>query len=219
MNNKGITLITVIVMIIVMLIIATVSLVAGNEIIVNSNEYRREQELESVKEAVLRRKSEVEMSGTIIPIGEAYVGTKNPIICTDERGTLVANDWYLLDKESLENIGVYDTENKYVVNYDYGIVLSTYDESYIEEYMVIKCLYDYISRNSTLGTALENKTGSDTSKKMYVNNDNGDLFGTGWYFVSKADLPSIYSAYIENSYLLNFKNAEYVKVTSTFKEV
>ena len=56
MNNKGVTMVTVIVMIIVMLIIATVSIVAGNKIIVSSKEYKVEQELQSVKAEVLRKK-------------------------------------------------------------------------------------------------------------------------------------------------------------------
>ena len=99
MNNKGITMVTVVVMIIVMLIIATVSIVAGNKAILEAKEYKLEQELQSVQAAVSRKKTEVNMAGSLIPIGEAYVGIKDPVLKSTGTDTIVATDWYLLDRE------------------------------------------------------------------------------------------------------------------------
>ena len=157
-NNKGVTIVTVIVMIIVMLLIATVSIVAGNKIIVNSNELKAEQELQSVKSAVLRKKSEVNMAGSLIPIGEAYIGIKDPILKSDDSGTIKATNWYLLDETNLEKLGIYDSTSRYIVNYDYEQVLSTKNKEYIEEYMLIECIQKYIANNSVVGLELKNKT-------------------------------------------------------------
>ena len=225
MNNKGVTMVTVIVMIIVMLIIATVSIVAGNKIIVSSKEYKVEQELQSVKAAVLRKKSEVNMAGTLIPVGESYVGIKDPILKNDETGTLVATGWYLLDEENLEKLGVYDVSTRYIANYDYEEVLSTQDTDYIELYMVIEFMYEYIDMNSVAGEMLKNKSDADSSGKMVKNKDTGDLYGTGWYLLKKntsgstGDFPAKYSSYINHDYLINFNTAKYVKVTSDFEEI
>lgn len=219
MNNKGVTMVTVIVMIIVMLIIATVSIVAGNKIIVSSKEYKVEQELQSVKAAVLRKKTEVNMAGTLIPNGESYVGIKDPILKSDESGTLVATGWYLLEEENLEKLGVHDASSRYIANYDYEEVLSTKDTDYIESYMVIEFMHEYINMDLVAGEMLKNKSDVDTSAKMVKNKDTGELYGTDWYLVKKENFTGKYSTYITHDYLINFNTAKYVKVTSAFEEI
>ena len=225
MNNKGVTMVTVIVIIIVMLIIATVSIVAGNKLIVSSNEYKVEQELQSVKAAVMRKKTEINMTGTLIPIGESYVGIKDPILKSDETGTITATGWYLLDEASLEKLGIYDASNRYIVNYDYEEVLSTKKSDYIEDYMVVNFMHECINNNERPGKMLENKGSANPSGVMYRNNDTGELFGTGWYMLKKqsstysGDYTGDFATYIKNDYLINYENAKYVKLTTYFSEV
>jgi len=221
MNNKGVTMVTVVVMIIIMVLIATVSIVAGNKLIVNSNEYKQEQELESVRMAVTRKKAEMGMAGSLIPVGDSYVGIKDPILKTVDSATIAATDWYLLDEENLEKLGLYDVKNRYIVNYDYEVVLSTQNPRYIEEYMLIECIHDYIANDSTAGQQLSNKSSSGDSNKMVINKETGELFGTGWYLLKKDanDYLSKYSEHIESDYLVKFSTAEYVRVTPDFEEI
>lgn len=218
MNNKGITMVTVVVMIIVMLIIATVSIVAGNKLIIESKEYEKEQEYHSVKEAVLRKKSEVNMAGSLIPIGESYVGIKDPILKSDDSTTITATGWYLLDNTNLEKLGIFDASSRYVVNYDYEEVVATDDEEYIEKYMLIECIHEIINAGTVRGTQLKNKT-TDSSAKMVRNTETGDVYGDGWYIVSVADLPSKYKTYIDSDYLVNYETAQYVKMDSNFEQI
>lgn len=219
MNNKGVTMVTVVVMIIVMLIIATVSIVAGNKLIVNSNEYKTEQEIQSVMAAVLRRKSEVNMSGTLTPIGLTYVGTANPILSSEDGETIKADGWYLLDENSLEELGVYDVTSRYLVNYDYEVVLQTKNDEYFEEFMVVEFIQEFIGHNAATGTQLKNKTANDESGKMVKNNKTDETFGTGWYIVAQSDFTAKYSEHIKNDYLINFGTAKYVKMDSSFVEI
>ena len=225
MNNKGITLVTVVVMIIVMIIIATVSIVAGNKIIVNSNEYKIEQEIESVKAAVLRKKAEVNMAGNLIPTGESYIGVVDPVLKSDGTDTIIATGWYYLDKENLEKLGVYDTSTRFIVNYEYEAALSLESPDYLEEYMIIECIHNFIKNNSYAGIELKNKTATDTSGLMIRNNDTGAVYGTNWYLLKKessstsGDFLQRYSSYIENDYLVNFKTAEYIKIDFNYSEL
>lgn len=218
MNNKGITLITVVVMIIVMIIIAAASILAGNKLIVNSSEYKKEQEIQSVREAVSRKKTEVGLQGTFTPVGEGYVGEKNPILISDENGTVEATDWYLLDTTALEKLGVYEVNTKFLANYDYEIVLSTENPYHIEEYFVITAIHYYKDQGSVVGEMLNNKTSDNPNVKM-VEDSKGNLYGTGWYIVDKGDFPTEYANYINNKYLVNFNTCEYVIYGSDFSEV
>jgi hypothetical protein len=109
MNNKGITLITVTVIIIVMIIIATTSIIAGNKLIVNSKEYVDSQLVENVIEAVKRKKAEVNMEGSITPIGVGYPGKVNPVI---GNGEVEANGWYQVDEDDLKKLGVTETNER-----------------------------------------------------------------------------------------------------------
>lgn len=218
-SQKGMTLATVIVMIIIMLIIATVSIVAGNRLIVDSKEYKEEQELQSVKAAVSRKKAEVNMAGVLIPLGESYVGSIDPIIKSDSEGTVVANGWYLLDEEALQKLGISDASSRYIVNYEYEVALATKNSDYIEEYMAVEYLHDLIDTQTTSGTALSNKTSEGDGAKMVVNKEENEVFGEGWYLVKITDFPTEYSSYIKHSYLFQLERGEYEKVTSDFEGI
>lgn len=221
MNNKGITLVTLVVMIIVMIILVTVSFVAGNKLIVNSKDHNLEQEIESVRAAVSRKKTEIDMSGYMTPVGESYVGIKDPILGSDGADSIVATGWYYLEESHLEKLGVYDVNTGYIVNYDYEIVLSVKDKEYMEEFMLVESMYEHIKNGTAAGIELKNKTASEPDNKMVKNKENSDLYGTGWYLLKKAsgDFDAKYESYINNNYLINFKTKEYVKMNSNFEEI
>ena len=219
MNQKGITMATVVVMIIIMIIIATVSIVAGNKIIVSSKEYKEMQEIESVRSAVLRKKTEVNMAGSLVPVGESYVGIVDPIIKGDSTDTVVAKGWYLLDEDSLEKLGIHDASLRYLVNYDYEVVLATTNPDYFEEYMVAEFLHELIDTNKVVGTALENKKTSGDGLPMVKNKEKNEVFGMGWYLLKKSDFSEEYQEYITHSYLINLERAQYVKITSNFEGI
>lgn len=216
MNQKGVTLATVIVMIIIMIIIATVSIVAGNRLIVNSNEYKESQEIESVKAAVLRKKTEVNMAGSLVPIGESYIGIVNPVIKSDDDETIIAEGWYLLDEESLEKLGIHDVSSRFLVNYDYEVVIPTKEGKYIEEYMVAKYLHELIDSETVTGIALKDKVSGDIS--IVIDNEEQEVYGTGWYLIREEAFPEEYKEYIKNDYLFQFKRGEYIKMTPDFEE-
>ena len=233
-RNKGITLITVVVIIIIIIIIATVSIVAGNKLIVNSRNLTDSQIVESVKEAIYRRRAEIQMQGTITPKGDTYPGNVNPLI---GEGNILAEGWYALDKEALANLGVKDVDSRFLVNYNYDDAISMGDPEYIEKYFVSTYMfkiYQEVKAGTTpnySGVKLEDKIGEgDTAHKMYQNTTEleTDYFGTGWYVVEPSiiveKLDSEYpdanvGDYVQNTYLINYENFKYVKKTSKFKEI
>ncbi len=228
MNNKGITLVTVAVMIIVIIIIATTSIVAGNRLLFNSRELVDAQMLESVREAAIRRKNEIDMQGTITPLGETYPGQLSPYIAD---GAFEAVGWFLLNEEALDDLGVKKAKERYLVNYKKSTVLSMADNEYVEKYLVyvfMDKIMDKRKTNAILGypgEELQNSTAID-SGKMYVDRSgkNGiETYGTGWYKLSKEEMileltdsftGVNLSNFMKNDYLINFDDYKFVKFTS-----
>ncbi len=233
-NNKGITLVTVVVIIIVIIIIATTSIISGNKLILNSRNLTNEQIVESVKEAVYRRKTELALQGTITPKGDSFPGTVNPLIGD---GTMNANGWYALDKNDLADLGVKDVEARFLVNYKYNDAISMADPEYVEKFFVSSFLHkvDDGVRSGTIpayiGTALSNKTSEeDTTYKMYEDNteQSPEYYGTNWFVVEPSSVTDTLEEDFEgiditkqvtNDYLINYKDAKYVKITSKFKPI
>ena len=144
MNNKGMTLVSVIVILIVIIIIASVGVIGGNSLFIESKEQVNEQELTAVLDAVKRKKTEVSMSGVLTPGGKNYVGIRNPVVGREGDGTeqLAGNDWYLLEESHLEELGIQGNKNTYIVNYNIEVVLPT-DAKYEEGSLYEKiCSYD-----------------------------------------------------------------------------
>lgn len=122
-NNKGVTLISILVVLIAIIILTSVAIVAGNSLIKESREQIDEQEYETVLNAIRIKKTEVNVSGKLTPAGASYIGIKNPII--DNAGTPIyaGDDWYLLEESHLRELGVEGDKKAYIVNYKDEIVL------------------------------------------------------------------------------------------------
>ena len=134
-NEKGITLIALIVTIIVLLILASVSiamLTGENGILTQANDAKVITEFSSVKEAVSLKKNEIETyerigeEEEIAKVGTAYTN-ENPYGPINIWGydTVFGEGWYKLNKEDLKELGIDNTQNEYIVNYDNGYVIST----------------------------------------------------------------------------------------------
>ena len=227
MNNKGISLVTVIVIIIVMIIIATISIIAGNKLILDSKNLTDAASIESIKEAVNRLQKEAASSGIYTPKGESFVGKYSPAI---GNGDIQAVGWYLLAEDDLLELGVRNNKGRYLVNYQKSEVLDMSDSTYVEKYNIVEFMYEQRDNKATedengneyeyVGLKLTNKSSSGDGNiiyKLYNDTKQTEVFGTGWYYVSKEDLPEEYANYVTNSYLINYDNAKYVMVTSYFE--
>ena len=225
-KNKGMTLITIVVTIIILVIIASVSILSGNKLIEETKEYRDEEVVQNVKQAILRRKSEIETQGSITPLGQVYVGQADPLV---GKGDINAKGWHMLSVNELKEIGVHDVVGRYLVNYNYEEVITLEDPEYTEKYLIC----EYIHRVKELGDSnyekyttktLLNKLTGDSAEIVYEDTKTGNVYGTKWYLVSKSTINSnnvltdAEKNYITNDYLVNFQDDKYVKKTNSFVE-
>lgn len=126
-SQRGVTLVTMIVMIVVMAIIATVSITGGVEVVRNSKEQVKEDNLASVKNLVNREASKVATGGIFTPANATLYGIKN----AELSGENIGEDWYFLDAEALEDMGIEFIDETYVVNYKLNVVIPMSEEKNI----------------------------------------------------------------------------------------
>ncbi len=138
-NNKGITLIALIITIVVLLIIAGISISGGITGIEESNDNRAMTELEKVQHAITQRYSKFELTkdtslivGTKIddlptiptPTGETKAPTWKVFQVTSGAtvSTHPERKYYRLSQSDLQNLGLTGSENgsSYIVNYYSG---------------------------------------------------------------------------------------------------
>ncbi len=136
-NEKGITLISLVVIIILLMILATVSI----GIVVKNNKDSKvnvfQSEIRMVQNAVLQRKTRAEITNTDyselpgINIQKTEVQKildKAGLVLKGEEG-----EYKLLDKSSLEELSITNCTDEYIVNYKTGEVINknkfdTFDE-------------------------------------------------------------------------------------------
>lgn len=132
-KNRGVTLASMAIMIIIMIIIATVSVVVGTKIILEAKEEKREENLLAVKNAVIREAAKASMSGVITPGGYEFIGTQNPLLQSASGTRNAGENWYLLDSNDLEELGIEGVSENYVVNYKLQVaILLTNEEDIFE---------------------------------------------------------------------------------------
>lgn len=132
-DNKGITLIALVITIIVLLIIASISIVGGIEGSETAAENKLLTELDMVQHAVLQRYTKVQMTKEDVP------GTKKNIeevesISGPLNLTLKITNYpdesdkyqyyYELNLENLKELGITNAKDTYIVNYSTGEVLN-----------------------------------------------------------------------------------------------
>lgn len=114
-NNSGVTLVTMILMIIVMIIIASVSIIGGRELIQNSKESKVTESLSAVKSVVNNINIKLSTAGTLTPANVQLYGKSAVGLLSGDSGELA--NWYILDENDLEELGIKYVEQKYLVNY------------------------------------------------------------------------------------------------------
>lgn len=134
-NEKGVTLISLVITIIVLLILASISTYTGIGNIKETRESVRKTELQLVQQAVIQKYTKYNLTGDDKLLqGVAYLDFTelNSLIAEIRKliGVTIelkddnANNYYLLNKTSLANLGIANTEDEYIVNYTTGEVLN-----------------------------------------------------------------------------------------------
>lgn len=126
-SQNGVTLVTMIVMIVVMAIIATISITGGVEVVRNSKDQVKEDNLASVKNLVNREAGKVATGGVFTPANATLYGIEN----AELSGQTIGEDWYFLDEEALGDMGIEFIDETYVVNYKLNVVIPMSEEENI----------------------------------------------------------------------------------------
>lgn len=133
-NQKGVTMIALIITIIVLLIIASISIGSA----LNSHETAAKNKLLTevgmVQHAALERYTKQVTIGNEDFPGEEYTSKseieadidkiKNDSKLSEILNNTTPEDYYFLDKNALKNLGVTDTEDSYIINYKLGIAIN-----------------------------------------------------------------------------------------------
>ena len=115
-ENKGVTLINMMIIIIVLVIISSVSIIGGREILQNSKNSKKEENLAAVKSVVNQISIKQGTSGVLTPSTAEIYGKSAVGVLSGDESSL--EDWYILDEEELEKLGVEYIEESYLVNYE-----------------------------------------------------------------------------------------------------
>lgn len=136
-NQKGITLTSLVIAVVVILILVSVGTNIGINNIKDSRDSAVKTELKLIQQAVLQRYTKYNLTKdpNILPgqpyseenfedvnktIAEISLQTKVLIKLKDD----IASNYYLLDTSSLEELGITNTEDEYIVNYITGEVIN-----------------------------------------------------------------------------------------------
>ena len=133
-DENGITLIALMITIILMLILASITISSGISEIRNSRDKKELAELRIVNHAVYEMYVKYTKNpSTVTLIGEK-ITTEQMQAVADEMGiTLISipdsyneniRAYYRLTPDNLEKIGIYDSEDTYIVNYVTGEVIN-----------------------------------------------------------------------------------------------
>lgn len=131
-TQKGITLISLVVTVIILLIISLVAVNFGISGISNIKDSKLESELNMVQHAVLEQYTKYKTTKDIAFLVGTKVSEEQLSKITTELGiTLVTipntysnKEYYKLDKASLSEIGIQETDDEYIINYISGEVIN-----------------------------------------------------------------------------------------------
>ncbi len=131
-NNKGVTLVSLAVIIIVLVILATVGTTVGITNIKESKDAKLDAELEIVQHAILEQYVKYKTTKDVsYLIGNKLDKTEVDSIAQELDISLVEipdtyenADYYRLDKASLNELGIQNTDDEYIINYVSGEVMN-----------------------------------------------------------------------------------------------
>lgn len=131
-NSKGITIISLAITVIVLLIISTIGISVGIDGIKSVNDSKLTSELQMVQHAVLEQYTKYKTTQDTVYLVGNKVTTEEVTNIAQELGitlvtipdTYLNKDYYRLDKASLREIGIQDTNDEYIINYISGEVIN-----------------------------------------------------------------------------------------------
>jgi Tfp pilus assembly protein PilE len=134
MKNKrrGVTIVSLIIVVIVMVILAGVSITIGTKNIKTTKDSKLYAELNMVQHAVLEQYTKFQATKDITyllgnKMDLSYVenmAMNMNLILVDIPQSYTNKDYYKLDKASLMDMGITDTDDEFIVNYVSGEVLN-----------------------------------------------------------------------------------------------
>ncbi len=131
-NERGVTLITMIVMIVVITIIATISITGGIGILKESKKQVLENNLASVKSLVNNESAKFNTAGILTPANATTYGIEDAKLegirytaegVEEQVIKNIGTDWFFVDKDALEEMGIEYVDENYVINYRLNIVI------------------------------------------------------------------------------------------------
>ncbi len=131
-TQKGITLVSLVITIIILLIISSIGINFGINGINSTKDSKLEAELNMVQHAILEQYAKYKTTKDIVYLVGNKVSEEQLKDITSELGITLVNipdtysnkDYYKLDKASLNEIGIRDTYDEYIVNYISGEVIN-----------------------------------------------------------------------------------------------
>lgn len=131
-TQKGITIVSLVITIIILLIISSIGINFGINGINSTKDSKLESELNMVQHAVLEQYTKYKTTKDIVYLVGNKVPEEQLKEITEELGIALVNipdtysnkDYYKLDKASLKEIGIQETEDEYIVNYISGEVIN-----------------------------------------------------------------------------------------------
>lgn len=127
-NNKGITMISLVIIIIVLLILAGISITTGTINIKETNQNKYQIDIGIIYNAICQRYTTVSLTGEELP-GQKLTSTSSEIKEFEKAtGLTVASgdegEYYKLNKEDMVKLGIDNAIDEYIVNYKKGQVLN-----------------------------------------------------------------------------------------------
>jgi Tfp pilus assembly protein PilE len=128
-NEKGITLVALVITIIVLLILVSVSISAGKSSIKEASDDTQFTELKEVQTAIAEKKMKEDLlsSGDFnLPGTKATQEQLESIVNELNANAELTGDFYILDTEDLKELGITNTTDEFIVNYEtYEVINAT----------------------------------------------------------------------------------------------
>lgn len=128
-KNKGITLVALTITIIILLIISGISISGTIRGVKETDDSTKISELTIVQHAVLERYTKSKYTKETLPGTEVDISEVQKIVNeinsnSTDNITLKGTEYKRLSIEDLENLGITDEEDSYIVNYNTGEVMN-----------------------------------------------------------------------------------------------
>lgn len=131
-EEKGITMVSLVITFILLLIISAVGVNMSISGINSAKDTKLAGELQMVQHAVLEQYTKYKTTRNSVYLVGTKITKEEVLNFANEMGVTLANipdtysnkDYYKLDKEALEAIGIKDSTDEYVVNYVSGEVMN-----------------------------------------------------------------------------------------------